>query len=138
MPSVILNDFDISSRFEARLEEIVLRMCVMPSQFSVQGQIQPILVRATARFMEEAWQLKSRLIAWDLDRSPQEDPNLLLHLVSFLTCLHHPAPHLQVKHVEAGKNNQLQGGHQSGQDEHSELLEVDGKHSGTARLHSVV
>eukprot|EP00434_Breviolum_minutum_P018343 symbB.v1.2.016184.t1/scaffold1227.1/size245474/11 len=44
--------------------------------------IQPTLVSATARFM-------------------QEDASLLLHLVSFLTALHHPAPHLQVKHVEA-------------------------------------
>eukprot|EP00913_Durusdinium_trenchii_P016029 g15066.t1 len=30
-----------------------------------------------------------------------EDPDLLLHLVGFLASLHHPAPHLQVKDVEA-------------------------------------
>lgn len=52
------------------------------AEAAVACQIQPTLVRATGRFM-------------------QEDPNLLLHLVTFLTCLHHPAPHLQVKHVEA-------------------------------------
>ncbi|CAK9072934.1 unnamed protein product [Durusdinium trenchii] len=44
--------------------------------------IQPSLVTATANFMHE-------------------DPDLLLHLVGFLASLHHPAPHLQVKDVEA-------------------------------------
>lgn len=31
----------------------------------------------------------------------EEDENLLLHLVTFLTSLHHPAPHLRVNDVEA-------------------------------------
>ncbi|CAJ1368886.1 unnamed protein product [Effrenium voratum] len=46
------------------------------------SQIQHVLVKATERFA-------------------QEDDNLLLHLVTFLTSLHHPAPHLRVNDVEA-------------------------------------
>eukprot|EP00435_Cladocopium_sp_Y103_P052134 s1152_g16.t1 len=61
-------------------------------------QIQPTLVRRW-------WQVVAgggRWIRWIRWAAvTQEDSNLLLHLVSFLTCLHHPAPHLQVKHVEA-------------------------------------
>lgn len=41
---------------------------------------------------------------WPRISEPKEDASLLLHLVSFLTALHHPAPHLQVKHVEATAN----------------------------------
>ena len=41
---------------------------------------------------------------WPRISESKEDASLLLHLVSFLTALHHPAPHLQVKHVEATAN----------------------------------
>ena len=57
--------------------------------------VSSILIRPCWVFTNTRWPHRSE---------SKEDASLLLHLVTFLTALHHPAPHLQVKHVEAAAN----------------------------------